>query len=231
MAVAEFSSGQNMKHINPNSIYRHIVQSSLFMLLFALLLTPTVLAQSGRKIPNKPKPPVTSIPPEAEEKKTEPKKDIPKIPVLLAYSIQNLNISHIYSQAVTQSCATRLGESDVQVQMGKEMNRKEASDAAKKSDDTFVALIQLGTDSFDSMNSGMGGYIDPRYLLVEYSVFEPKTGKVKTSGRIYQRRSLNDPLSIPQSPAAYEQRLRRMGEEAADRIVAALNLPIPPPHR
>ncbi len=210
--------------------YQPLLSPFIFVTLLLATLVLPGYAQSGRKIPNKPKPPATT-PPEAAESKPQPKPEVPKVPLLIAYGVENLNISRFYSQAVTESCASRLGESDIRIQMGKEMTRSDAATAAKKSEDSFVVLIQLSIDSFDSRNSGMGGYVDPRYLLVEYTLFEPKTGKIKTSGRIYQRRSLNEPLSLPQSPAASEQRLRRAGEEAADRIIAAMSLPIPPPRR
>lgn len=209
---------------------KQIIISSFYIALSMLLCSP-LQAQSGRKIPSKPKPPETTKSTEPEEPKTETKKEVPKIPVMIAYAVDNMNISRIYSEVVAESCATRMGESDIRIQMGKEMNRKQASDDAKKSEELYVALIQLSIDSFNSSRETMGTYVDPRYLIIEYTLFEPKTGKVRTSGRINPRRSLNDPLSLPQSRAAAEQRLRRAAEEAADRMIAAMNLPLPPPHR
>jgi len=210
---------------------KQIIISFFFIALFSMLLCSPLQAQSGRKIPNKPKPPETTKPTEPEAPTTETKKDVPKIPVMIAYAVDNMNVSRIYSEVVAESCASRMNESDIRIQMGKEMNRKEASDTAKKSEELYVAMIQLGIDSFNSSRETMGTYIDPSYLIIEYTLFEPKTGKARTSGRIYPRRSLNDPLSLPQSRTAAEQRLRRAAEEAADRMIAAMNLPLPPPHR
>ena len=203
----------------------------LSMFLLPVLLAITVGAQSGRRLPNQKSQP--SAPPlskgEAAEKKPGEKKDDKKVgggvPVLISYSSYTLSTSHFYTTMVVGACAERLKEAGgVDVQVGGEMNRKQASDLARNSSDTYVVLLQLENDSARSSDSDWNAAGDPRYLLVSYTVFEPKTGKSKTSGRAYPRSSVTDPLSLPQTRQGSELRLKLAAEEAADRILRFLGL-------
>lgn len=204
----------------------------LSVFLLPVLLVTTVWAQSGRRLPNQKSPPPASptVKGEAEEKKPSEKKDDENkdgrgIPVLLTYSSYTLSTSHFYSTMVVGACAERLKEAGgVDVQVGGEMNRKQASDLAKNSSDTYVVLLQLENDSARSSDSDWNATGDPRYLLVSYTVFEPKTGKSKTSGRAYPRANVTDPLSLPQTRQGSEMRLKLAAEEAADRVLRFLGL-------
>jgi hypothetical protein len=83
---------------------------------------------------------------------------------------------------VLQACLDRLrAASNVSVLAGKDMNRKGASDLAKSSTETYVLLLEL---SIDSAYDGPG-MADFRNCIVAYTLYEPKTAKVKASGRIY----------------------------------------------
>jgi hypothetical protein len=211
--------------INHQSWEMRIQTPLLLALLCSTLLAP-VSAQSGRRLPNQksqPSPPApTKV--EAEERADDNKKDDRKTSVLISYTSQNLNIPQYYSGLISTACADRLQKSGgIKVQIGREMNRKEASDFARNSAEVYVVILQLENDSMRSGDSGWnGGYQDPRYLLINYSVFEPKTGKSRTSGRAYPRANATDPRSLPQTSQAAEYRLKQAAEDAADRILKSL---------
>jgi hypothetical protein len=113
----------------------------------------------------------------------------------------------------------------VKVRPGRDMNRKEASDYAKASADTYVVLIQLDVDPAYSNRDRMG-YADPYTLYVDYVVFAPGTGKSKSSGHVYQRRGAmgGSPLPLPRTTAGAEYSLKNAGRETADRVLDALGL-------
>jgi hypothetical protein len=115
----------------------------------------------------------------------------------------------------------------VKARTGRDMNRKEASDYAKSSADTYVVLIQLDVDPAYSNRDRMG-YVDPASLYVDYVVFTPGTGKTKSSGHVYQRRGVTGgsplPGPMPRTTAGAEYSLRYAGRETADRVLDALGL-------
>jgi len=89
-------------------------------------------------------------------------------------------------------------------------------------------LIQLEQE----IASGSAGVLatggDPRTLIVSYLVFTPGTGKIKTSGRIYQgttRVGVGQP--VPSTRGIVDYELRRCGRDAADRVLDVLDLPRP----
>ena len=111
----------------------------------------------------------------------------------------------------------------VKVRAGKDMNRKEASDYAKSSEDNYVVWLQLESDTA----SGAGGaWEDPNNLYVDYVVFAPGTGKSKTSGHVYQR--TRGAIQMPRTTSGAEYTLRRAGAETAERVLSSLGQAGPP---
>jgi hypothetical protein len=187
--------------------------------------SPVAAGQSGRRVPKKPStpdplPPAQSEPPIVV---AEPKEE-KGIPVLVVRYLPFIHNSNIAASIVIDGFMDRMRASNaVRMRAGKEMNRKEASDYAKASSDTYVVLIQLDVDS--SYNDRTpAGYENPYSLYVEYSVFAPTTGKSKSSGRVYQRRGGIGGGRIPGTTAGAEYSLRNAGRETADRVLNALGL-------
>jgi len=206
-----------------------VLRRSVSFLLFALLLVTAASfaqAQSGRRIPKQPSSTERDPPsqPEPPVQQPTPKESAPRLPILAVKNLQTVG-SSIFTDIALGGCLEELKQSTaVEVSSGKDKNRKEASDYAKASKDTYVVLIQLESDTFGTM----GG--NPRYFYVSYVAFAPGTGKVKTQGHIYQGQS-RGPVGVPNpgSTASIEYELRRCGREAADRVLDALN--IAPPRR
>ncbi|HEX8183437.1 MAG TPA: hypothetical protein VF747_01760 [Blastocatellia bacterium] len=203
-----------------------------FVIAFCALLVLTaasfVEAQSGRRIPKKPSSPDPLPPAQSEPpvQSPEPKDTKPQTSILVVKYLPHINTSNIYSDAVMSGCLKRLQESPmVKVRPGKDMNRKEASDYAKASEDTYVVWIQLEVDIADTDRASIGG-VNPFSLYVDYVVFTPGTGKSKASGHVYQRnRRVGSPL--PRTTGVAEYSLRYAGEETADRVLDALGFSLP----
>ena len=204
-----------------------------FCALIVLTAASLVEGQSGRRIPKKPSSPdqlpTTQSEPPVES--PQPKEKKPQISVLVVKYLPYINSSNIYSDAVMEGCLKRLQESAmVKVRGGKEMNRKEASDYAKASEDTYVVWMQLQIDSTDTDRAGVSG-VNPYSLYVEYAIFTPGTGKTKATGHVYQRnRRVGGspyPVPLPRTTGAAEYSLRYAGEETADRVLDNLGFTLP----
>lgn len=210
------------------SIHRFIV--SVFCALLVLTAASFVEGQSGRRIPKKPSSPdpAPSAQPEQPIESPQPKETKPQTPVFVASYLAYINTSNIYTNAVMDGCLNRLYESPmIKVRRGKEMNRKEASDYAKASEDTYVVWIQLEVDAASSDRSGVGP-VNPYSLYVDYVVFAPKTGKSKSAGRVYQRDRRLGGSPLPRTTGVAEYSLRDAGIETADRVLDTLGFALPP---
>jgi hypothetical protein len=73
------------------------------------------------------------------------------------------------------------------------------------------------------------GSTDAFYL--DYALYEPGTGKVKTSGRIYQRPYYPGGVIVPSQRSGVsipiEYSIRQAGEDVAERILSVLNVVVP----
>jgi hypothetical protein len=200
----------------------------IFCLSLTILLASQANAQSGRRLPKLPPKPTETTPPKEQppaEETTAAKtrEKLPLVSVLVTYQYDNFMGSHMLTNAVLDGCLGRLQKAmGVSAKFGRDMNRKEASDAAKASADTFVVWFELKSENFgpdDGRNSARSYY-------VSYIVFAHSTGKSKTSGHVYQRQRGTMPL--PRTDIGADYNLRRAGQEMADRVLGALNLPLPP---
>lgn len=206
----------------------------LLCMLLIVSLAPVTQAQSGRRPPKQPKSP-DPLPPKQDEppiKQPSDKPSNPHIPVRVIWHLPNIGTPTIYSQIVEDGCVERLSRSDlVKATRGAELNRKEASDIAKASTDTYVLWFELDVDAIDGGRYPVGS-VPPQYLYVNYVVFTPVTGKSRTSGHVYQRSrgpgGIPFPVPGPQTGSSAEYSLKFAGQEMADRLLDALSLSHPP---
>ena len=201
----------------------------LMSVLFLVTASASIYAQSGRRPPKQPSTTDTKPPPEPPAQTPSSTATTPRLPILAVKNMISIGMSTIWSNIALDGCLEELKQSPtVDVSSGKDKTRKEASDYAKASKDTYVLLIQLEQE----MDKGTAGVLanggDPRTLVVSYVLFTPGTGKVKTSGRIYQgttRGGVGQPVPSTRGISDYE--LRRCGRDAADRVLDVLNLSRP----
>ena len=200
-------------------------------LLLLLGVASVAQAQSGRRPPKPPKSP-DSIPSKQEEPPiTAPSKQdsAPKIPVKVVWDLYAIASSSIYSRDVLEACLGELSRSGsiAASATAKEQNRKQAIDMAKASADTYVVWFQLEPDATYNDRSGIGS-IPVQYLVVNFYLFTPTTGKTKTAGRVYQRSVGPGGLPVPGTGTNGYYSLEYAGREMADRVLATLGLGRPP---
>ena len=207
--------------------YRHFAAT----LIIALCAALSVQAQSGRRRTTPP--PAAPVPTPTPEPTPTPKKsdNDDELVFLLGtdrYS-SNVNIPFSFYDAVLRGCAERLraGSSASVDVISKDFSRGEAIKRAKAETKSYVVLMTLNADT-------MGRRADE--LLLEYVVFAPVTAKIVTSGRSYMTGKRAGPVVV-QPPRTRdgviyaEETLRRMGEEAGERILKAMHLNAPVPNK
>jgi hypothetical protein len=218
----------------PDRAGRRRVTVVLLCILLIVSLAPVTQAQSGRRPPMQPKSP-DPLPPKQDEPPIKQPSDKPsnsQIPVKVVWNLPNIGSPTVYTQIVEDGCVERLSQSDlVKPTRGAELNRKQASDIAKASADTYVLWFELDVDAIDGGRYPVGS-VPPQYLYVNYVVFTPGTGKSRTSGHVYQRQrgpaGMPLPLPGPQTGSSADYSLRYAGREMADRLLDALSLSHPP---
>lgn len=144
-------------------------------------------AQSGRRPPKRrPEPPPAPAPAEtAPAPAPAPEDQAPKTPISAAKYVSSMNIPYSVAGYVFDETMTRLRQfSTVEVLPGKDMNRKEAIDVAKESESTYVLWLDFSLDALDEQRAAYGSTA-LRNIVVQYVLYTPKTGKVKTQGRLY----------------------------------------------
>jgi len=205
----------------------------LSCILLVLSAGPIAQAQSGRRPPKRPTSP-DPLPPKEEEPPIKPSSDqnsASKIPVKVVWHLTFASSSTIYTRTVQEACLDRLSQSGSinASTAADEMNRKQASDIAKGSTDTYVVWFELEVDSAYNDRSGIGS-VPPQYLTVRFEVFTPATGKTKTSGHIYQRPQgpAGIPMPGPGTSGSAVYSLGYAGREMADRVLDSLGVARPP---
>ena len=208
----------------------------VFCVGIILLISSFAEAQSGRRPPKRTES-------EGVQKSTEPepttkqeaKPEKEQTPVMIVKSNSSYGVYYA-DEYVVEGCAARLKQSSaLQVQKHpNEMNRKEAGDAAKVSANRYVVFLEMSSDRMRYNRDRMGReYIED--AVIDYTVFTPGTGKIKTSGRVYQMRprggvgGVGVPLPVPSGPATVEYTLKQAGRDVADRIIDSLTVITPPP--
>jgi hypothetical protein len=204
----------------------------LFCLLVVAACAISAHGQSGRRQPKAP--PAAPVPTPTPEPTPTPKKEKSDSDLGFIIGADNSNAFEVfpltYYDAAMRGCADRLrsGSSGVVTVSQSNMNRGEAIKKAKaETGNTYVILIRLVLDQIYAKS-----YDD---LEVDFTVFAPKTGKVVVFGKSYQNVNRKGPIIVGptsrgSSGALYrEQLLKHAGEDAANRILKAMNLSVTVP--
>jgi hypothetical protein len=196
-------------------------------LLFMLALCSVAWAQSGRRSPKPISPPTpTPSPAEAEPPAAPKERAEQKQQTLIAGMSDDLGSVYIPGymlDAVWRGFVERFkAYSSIVLSGEKRMSRKQAIDRAKKQTESFVVLLQLGTEA---INPSMGGTsVDD--LVVSYLIFTPGTAKVKDQGHVYLR-SYRGVLGTRLPTGRETTQLYEAGREAASRVLSDLDIPNP----
>lgn len=206
--------------------YRHFA-ATMIIALCAL----SVQAQSGRRRTTPP--PAAPVPTPTPEPTPTPKKNDKEDELLFFMGVdRNLSFSSLpysFYDAVLRGCADRLqaGSSASVDITHKDFTRGEAIKRAKSETKSFVILLTLTVE-------GMGRSSSYDDLVLEYLVFAPVTAKMVTGGRAYMAGQRAGPIVVgppnTRGGGLYrEERLRRMGEDAGERILKGMHLNVPVP--
>lgn len=197
----------------------------LFCLLIVAACAITVSAQSGRRQPKPPAaaPVPTPTPEPTPAPKTQQKE--PELGFLVGMDRNSTfeSFPFAYYDAVLRGCVERLrSSSSARVDVApSSINRGESIKKAKGETTTYVVLLSLKVDR-------MAGSYDE--LEIDFVVFAPQTAKVVTTGTSHLNAVRKGPISVGRGStnAMYrELMLRRAGEDAAERILKAMNLNVP----
>jgi hypothetical protein len=206
--------------------YRYFA-ATLIIALCAL----SVQAQSGRRRTTPP--PAAPVPTPTPEPTPTPKKTDPEDELFFfmgadrnaSFSTLAGGLPYGYFDAVLRGCGDRLqaGSSAVVDLTDKDFTRGEAIKRAKSETKSFVIHLTLTLD--DAARS----YDD---LVLEFIVLAPVTAKKVAGGRSYMagRRAGGIVVGPPTSRTGgiyREEMLRRMGEDAGERILKAMHLNVP----
>jgi hypothetical protein len=203
--------------------YRHFTVT-LIIALCAL----SIQAQSGRKRTTPP--PAAPVPTPTPEPTPTPKKTDTQDELLFFMGVDRQftwsNLPFSYYDAVLRGCSERLrtGSSASVDITDKDLTRGDAVKRAKSETTTYVILLTLTVENMARSSDE---------LVLEYIVFAPVTAKMVTSGRSYMRGRRAGSIVVQpptQGQGIYrEELLRRMGEEAGERILKAMHLNVPVP--
>jgi|SRR5215216_460228 len=202
--------------------YRHF--AATFIIALCAL---SVQAQSGRRRTTPP--PAAPIPTPTPEPTPIPKKE--KQEGLLFFMgadrhFSFYNLPYSYYDAVLRGCADRLrdGSSAIIDVTDKDLGRGEAIKRAKSETKSYVIYLTLTVETMGRSSED---------LVLEYAVLAPTTAKTVTGGRTYMtgRRAGGIVVGPPTNRGGIyrEETLRRMGEDAGERILKAMHLNVPLP--
>lgn len=176
-------------------------------------------AQSGRRATKPLSPPTTTPPPKESEQPPSPK-PAPKQQTLIAGMEASMDIPLYLSDAVWNGFIERFSKvSSIVISGDKNMNRKGASDRARKATESPVVLLNLSTQTI----SGNIGQANLEDLIINFTIFSPGTGKVNEQGRVYVRP--NRSILGQRLPTGRngESQLKEAGRETADRVLSLLH--------
>ncbi|HMF55219.1 MAG TPA: hypothetical protein VK619_02555 [Pyrinomonadaceae bacterium] len=211
--------------------------------LAALAFAFAAHAQSGRSIRRptaEPSPSAQpSAQPQASPQRSEHTSPRPAATFIVAKFVQSTSLT-IETRLAFDGFVERLKQSgNVEVQVAPtDMSRGEAMDRARAESEAYVIWLRTEVDTADSERASIAT-INSGCVLVSYTVYSPQTAKVKAQGRVYQRGYAPDVcLATARNPSPgptqrhryelpYEERLRRAGSEAADRVIQAFELRLP----
>ena len=197
------------------------------------VLAATAHAQSGRRAPAR----TTTVPSISRPKTVEKKPETPpadtRISLVIAAEEPNTfsRIPYYLAGTIRDTCGDALRKSPLmKVEIAsRQMDHAEAVKRAKAEKETYVVWLQLGSDSFDSGRSSSTDA--PKDLYIRYTILNPVTARVKSSGRTYQRINRTGRGGVlgripgSQGSSIYsEYALKQAAKEAAERILDALQV-------
>lgn len=203
--------------------YRHFA-ATLIIALCAL----SAQAQSGRRRTTPP--PAAPVPTPTPEPTPTPKKTDKEDELVFFMGVDRhfsfYSLPYSYYDAVLRGCSDKLrSDSSASVDVtDKDLTRGEAIKRAKSETKSYVIYLNLTVETMSSSSDD---------LILEFVVLAPGTAKSVTGGRAYMTGQRAGPIVVgrPTNRGGMyrEEMLRRMGEDAGERILKAMHLNAPVP--
>jgi|GEM_PF-4462386 len=223
-------------------------QSFVFVVVLVLFVCGSALGQSGRKIAKSDEKKSTQTQNDKEQKQessssSESKaassesqsknSETKKTTFIVASDIIPANVFVRFGWAV-KAFKQRMASSPAVITKDEgEIRRKDAIELAKSQEETYVAWVRLDIDAGDTETPAVTtGPIGNKVMMVQYYVFEPKTGKIINQGHIsihLPGDKVKDITVGGTKPGIHDDEtlFRQAGRETADRILSDMNLPLP----
>ncbi len=169
---------------------------ALVCMLTLVALVTLASGQSGRKHKKAdPQPPIQGVNqpeartiPEPEVAPDKPKEKEPGRAVMVSTATPDFGVSSFYPDTARRACMEefRSAMRSIQISEGRDQHRSDAIKAAKESE-RYVVWMEFLTDQMNTSSYG---------FELRYTVFEPKTAKVVSSGYGVPNQPAG-PISLP----------------------------------
>ncbi len=209
------------------------MKMKLFVAVVILLASTTpLLAQSGRRSTGGSTTSTTTTTPSVAGPKTTEKKPAaaPKVQLLVGIDREEVfnNVPYYIYDTVLDNVIRRLGDAEIVfANSGGKMTRADASKAAKQEKVRWVVNLEIRSIYADSGRQVKNNQDE---LVVDYTVIEPETGKIKRSGKTQQHIYQNGRggISLPSKNGGVysEYSIRQAAIEAADKILAGFDITV-----
>ena len=181
-----------------------------------LLFGANALAQSGRRAPKPPQPPVTTPQPETEARPKSDGRELKhKTSLIVAREFSSDRL--LSEEAIFSSMVQHLEEfTNVTVTDVGDLKRDQAVKRAKKETEAAVVLVQFDVDEFQAATI----IVNPQDLDVKVVVFAPQTGQKKFEGKVYYKAVGGPMLKRDNWPSGTPIRITTdaVGVEAAEQV-------------
>lgn len=211
-----------LRRIAGSHVYLKTLGLSVLCLLF--FASVAAMGQSGRKPKQTDPPPSVQIvnqsktaTPEPAATPEKPKEKGPAILVMTPFPPQNLQLNFLV--VAGRACLQEMRKvPGLEVSEARDQWRTDAIKAAKEDDHRVVVYLEF---SFNAFRAGQPREED---MTLHFTIFEPKTGKVMTTGAGYPVRP---PYQVPNPSIGVtreEWLVELAGQDAARKILKKLNL-------
>jgi hypothetical protein len=173
-------------------------------------------AQSGRRAPKPPQPPVTTPPPEPVATSKTPNRELRhKVSLIVGREFSSKRL--LSEEAIFSNFVKRMNEfANVTVTDAGDLKRDHAVKRAKTETDAAVVLVQFDVDEFQAGTI----IVNPTDLDVKIVVFAPQSGQKKFEGKVYYKAVGGPMLRRDNWPSGTPVRMttEAVGIEAAEQV-------------
>jgi hypothetical protein len=214
----------------PNSLPLSRLLAVVFAFGLLLAIASPGISQSGRRASKSKTTPIPTPEPAATPAISAEK---PKPQVTFIVGMDRFGdfggISLYTYSMVLRHCVERLEDSSsVKATVAaNEMSRGDAVKRAKAENEANVVYLQLRPDTVSGDTRGTSSLSN---IYLQYTVFAPTTAKIIASGRTYPQMYRNRGVIVRPntSGGTTDYELNQAAREAAERILKAVHIPVPP---